>query len=293
MAVSLSPEEKTKLKKEKSKIAIELALESKWEEAAIANRTILEVFPDDVEALNRLGKALMETGASEEARKTLTRALELSPYNAIARKNLDRLQSLGGSKPVQKGEKLAGYLLIEETGRTGVTSLIGLAPQKIIAKMSSGDPVRLKPEGPRLKVVSAQEEYLGQVEPRLALRLIKLMEGGNRYAAAVTGVGPRALKVIIKETFQHPSQAGKVSIPLRGGETPRAYIRGGLLKYASEEDAEINREMMTEWEEEEGETVGASAEKETGDEGAETEEEERKEEERKQEAEDEEDEDSR
>ena len=45
-----------------AKEAIALAMQGRWEEAVAANRAILELFPEDVDAYNRLGSALMELG---------------------------------------------------------------------------------------------------------------------------------------------------------------------------------------------------------------------------------------
>ena len=53
-------EYRSKLRKEKAKEAIALAMENRWEEAAETNRAILELFQDDIEAQNRLGKAYFE-----------------------------------------------------------------------------------------------------------------------------------------------------------------------------------------------------------------------------------------
>ncbi|KPL15334.1 MAG: hypothetical protein AMJ93_16700 [Anaerolineae bacterium SM23_84] len=47
--------------------AVELALMGRWDEAVQANQRILEIFPDDIQAHNRLGKAYSELGRYEEA----------------------------------------------------------------------------------------------------------------------------------------------------------------------------------------------------------------------------------
>ncbi len=60
MTVKLGLGERNKLRREKSKEAVSLALKGLWEQAAEVNREILELFPEDVEAWNRLGKAFLE-----------------------------------------------------------------------------------------------------------------------------------------------------------------------------------------------------------------------------------------
>ena len=51
-----------RLKRDLTHEAVTLALKGEWERATEVNRAILELFEDDVEAMNRLGKALMEMG---------------------------------------------------------------------------------------------------------------------------------------------------------------------------------------------------------------------------------------
>ena len=78
-------EYRSRIRREKSKEAIAMAMENRWEDATGVNRSIIELFPDDIEAYNRLGKALFELGRYDEARTAFTKALELSPSNTIAR----------------------------------------------------------------------------------------------------------------------------------------------------------------------------------------------------------------
>jgi len=60
-------EEQSRLRRQASKEAITLALQGQWKEAIAINLTLIEKFPSDVEALNRLGRAYMELGEYKEA----------------------------------------------------------------------------------------------------------------------------------------------------------------------------------------------------------------------------------
>ena len=97
-------------------------------------------------------------------------------------------------------------MFIEETGKTGVTSLVDLAPANRLLKLAPGHPVILKPQSGILTVSDSEGNYVGHVDPRLASRLIRLLKGGNRYEVTVTHVGERELTVIIRETYKDPSQ---------------------------------------------------------------------------------------
>jgi hypothetical protein len=229
--------------------AIQLAIQSRWEEAEQLNRQLLAAFPEDVDANNRLGKALTELGRYAEARAAYTRALELDPANAIARKNLTRLATLGdaGSAPAT-GEKVDPRLFVEETGKSGVTVLQRPAATAL-ARMTAGDRVYLHQQNRSLVVENGRGEYLGTVEPRIALRLIKLMEGGNEYSAAIASLNDHQARVMIKETFQHPSQAGKLSFPPLAADGFRAYTKESLIHYdLDDEDVhEEEHEGAEEW----------------------------------------------
>jgi len=235
-------EEKARLRQRLSKEAIDLALEGKWEEAEATNRDIIEKFPSDVEAYNRLGRALTELGHFDAAKEAYLKALQLAPENAIAKKNLARLTGLSESMatlkrsrqktPASKAQvrRVGPDLFITEVGRAGVVDLSSVAPVKVLAKMGFGDQVNLKVKKQRLIVTREDGEYLGEVEPRQGLRLIKLMEGGNRYDAAILNVQEDRVQVIIKETYQHPSQVGHSSFPVKATEHLRTRIKESLLR---------------------------------------------------------------
>ena len=62
-------DDREKVKKDKAKKAVALAMNSRWEEAVIINRSIALEFPKDLEAFNRMGKALSELGRNREAKE--------------------------------------------------------------------------------------------------------------------------------------------------------------------------------------------------------------------------------
>lgn len=244
-------EEKARLSRQRSDHAIQLALHSRWEEAITANEAILRLFPSDVDAYNRLGKALTELGRYQEAREAYNKTLALERGNSIARKNLDRLANLREKKAPRPGpehQKLDPHLFIEETGKTGLATLHRIHPESL-ARMTAGDRVQLRPQGNSLVVESARGEYVGEVEPRLGLRLLKLIESGNQYAAAIASMAGSSTRVIIKEVFQHPSQAGRPSFPPIGAQVIRPYTKKSLLRHGlDKETAASAEEQAEEWE---------------------------------------------
>jgi len=245
MAQAQSAEEKARIKKQWTDLAIQQALASQWEEAVTTNKNILSMFPSEPEAYNRLGKAHNELGQYAEARQAYSQALKYNPNNTIARKNLERL-SLLQEAPVQVHagvERIDPRLFIEETGKTGLTDLINLGPSSVLAKVAVGDKVQLHVNGHSILVRNSAGEDMGQIEPRLANRLINFMEGGNRYAAAVLAMENGQVRLIIREDYQHPSMFGKVSFPAQGGVVAeRAYIKDSMLRYDREDEDELGNE---------------------------------------------------
>jgi len=232
-------DDRTRLRRQRAEQAIHLAMQGQWEEAANVNRVIINVFPNDVDAYNRLGKAMTELGRYAEAREAYGKTLGLDPHNSIAQKNLARLSSLGdvAAPRTEAGTKLSPQLFISETGKTGVTALVRPAVD-VAARLTAGDEVFLRRENSTLMVENAQGECLGEVEPKLSMRLIKLIDGGNRYAAAIATLSRDSVRIIIKETYQDPSQAGKLSFPATTGEAFRPYIKEGLVRTDADDDEE-------------------------------------------------------
>lgn len=235
--------EKVTLKQQWSAEATALALNSRWEEAAAVNRSIIELFSDDIEAHNRLGKAFTELGRYAEAWEAYNRVLEIDPCNVIAHRNLSRLSQLKQARPgPKKRQELDLSLFVEEAGKTALVKLRRPAPEELLTKMSAGDQVHLKVAGNRLIAENGDGEYLGEIEPKLGLRLIQLMAGGNRYQAAMATSGRDGGKVIIKEVFQDPSQAGRPSFPPRVAHSFRPYSKDRVVKHELVDEEEWDEE---------------------------------------------------
>lgn len=242
MESPIEREEAARIKRQGTDQAIQLALESKWEEAVAVNRSILAVHPNDVDTWNRLGKALLELGRYAEALDAYSKSLELDPVNTIAKRNVDRLAALQDVEP-RRAEgvvKVAQDLFIEEVGKTGVTTLQGVS-REVLATLTAGDEVYLDPGRNLISIKNAADEVIGSIEPKLGLRLLRLIEGGNRYAAAVKSVTETDAELIIKEVYRDPSQT-RLSFPAVGGDAGRPYIRESLLRLGEDDEDEIIEE---------------------------------------------------
>ncbi|RJQ39099.1 MAG: tetratricopeptide repeat protein [Dehalococcoidia bacterium] len=239
----------SKLRRQLARQAITLAMEGKWREAITANNEIIASSPDDAEAYNRLGRAYVELGLYSQAKQAYRQSTELDPHNTIARKNLERLAMLSeDTQAVGAPDKVEPEIFIEEMGKAGVVNLNDPAPPEVQAKVVAGDRVYLKPQGNVLAVETGHGEYLGKVDSKHGQRLIKLIGSGNQYAAAVTSAAGGKITVIIKETYQHPSQSGQISFPPRGIKAPKPYVSEKMFKGDADYE-ELNEETLEDYEE--------------------------------------------
>jgi tetratricopeptide (TPR) repeat protein len=231
-----SPAERTRQKRQLTEQAVKLAMQNQWQEAVEVNRQIIELAPDEADAWNRLGKALSELGRYAEALDAYNEALKRDPNNMIARKQVKRLSLLveAAAAPAEEArDKLDPRLLIEETGKTAIFELESPAPPATLAHMAAGDQVYLKSDGNVLRVENKRGEVLGNIPARAALRLIELMNSGNRYVAGVTSVTDRQIRVLVREIYQAPQNQGRVSFPSKGAPLPpelRAHERALRLE---------------------------------------------------------------
>jgi Tetratricopeptide repeat len=232
-------EEDARLKRQGPEQAIQFALESKWEEAVSLNRAIIEAQPNDVDTWNRLGKALLELGRYREAHEAYGKSLNLDPVNSIAKRNLDRLVGLQDAEAPRREAvaKVAQDLFIEEVGKSGSTILRN-TPRETLATLTAGDEVYLRSDDDELQIANVNGDILGSVEPKLGLRLLRLINGGNQYAAAVKSLSDSDVEVIIKETYRDPSQT-RLSFPATGGEGVRPYIKESLLRLSDDDDDDL------------------------------------------------------
>jgi tetratricopeptide (TPR) repeat protein len=248
---SQTPVNLTRQKRQLAEQAIAQAAASQWADAAETNQKLLELGPD-AEAENRLAKALWEMGELATAREHYQTALALDPTNRIAERNIDRLKMLlvtAGEKtvPAQDGSKAPVSIFVEETGKTGFAYLTDLADPRQLAQVNPGDYVDLNPEGNRLIAIS-NGVRIGVVEPRVAARLLKLIADGNKYAAGVTSLGDKDVRIIIREIFQDPRNYGKVSFPTAAKSTDlRPYTKGTLVR----EEMELEEDLEDDEEDEE------------------------------------------
>lgn len=201
-----------------SRLAVEAALQHRWQDALDINLILLEQLESDIPTLNRLAKCYEETGEIKIAKKTYEKVLKLDKYNHIAQNNLDRLKPQTADvvtiKPKSQ-DSTQTFSFIEEPGKTKTVTLSKLSTRQVVSSLHHSQNVRLKANNRRVSIVTLDDEYIGILPDDLALHLIKLIKLGNQYEAAVKTVSSSAVEVFIRETKKSARLKGLPSFPTK------------------------------------------------------------------------------
>ena len=252
-----------KLKRDLSQEAVNLAVTGERERATEVNRAILELFPTYVEAMNRLAKALIETGSYVDAQDALNQVREIAPYNNIAKKNRARLDQLTANPDLAKSETSkqarkaasASQTFIEESGKSATTvlrnsnSLRNSNVRKTTVHLSPNDPVVLSREKNTVMVKTLDGQLLGQLEPKMGNRMARLIDGGNKYSAVVVSVNDDGVSIMVRETFKHPSLQNMCSFPSQSAANSDGDSRTRVDKRATQSALEEDDDEEDDYEE--------------------------------------------
>lgn len=200
--------------RDKSRKAVSLAMECRWKEAAEVNEELLDLTPGNVEASNRLGRAYLEMGDCAQARAAFERTLRHAPDNAIALKNLNRLEGvasrMSADAPAAPALRVSSSSFIGDSGKTARITL----PHRSSTFLSVGAPVTLRAEGGGVLIEYPTGEVIGAAPPNVGVRMARLMAGGNRYMGVLVASSTEGVTVLLRETHQAPSQRNIVSFPV-------------------------------------------------------------------------------
>lgn len=234
---------RSKARRELAEMARNLALNGQWKEAIEANLTLLEKSPRDVDAYNRLGKAYFELRRYRSAYDAYQEAFQIDPANIISRRNIERLEPLrdiedddsgAGSRPPARFN-----IFIEEAGKTFVDEVIEPAPSAVLMTLSSGEQLDIVVDGVDVILNDDTGQYIGKLEPRVARRLIALLDMGNEYSVYVTANAGDSVRVIIREMSRTEEMGDRLSFPHQGKvAVPRSFLRDSRL-FRSDEAALI------------------------------------------------------
>ena len=140
--------------------------------------------------------------------------LNLSPGNHIAVKNLERLKFINSKIPnIQSQRHSNSNTFIEGSGKSCVVSLKKVAKPTILLQLAPGEDVKLQQNRNILIACDDSGNKIGEIDTKLGARIIRLINGGNKYTASIISCGDNWINIILRETFKSPSQKSIISFP--------------------------------------------------------------------------------
>lgn len=231
--------------------AISAALSLDWQKASSINEKILASCPDDIDCLNRLGKAYLELGASQKAIACFKKVLKINKYDPIASKNLARVAALPARKKSSSdksdGQSHRLISFLEEPGKTKVVNLVNTAPVKTLLLLNNADPVILLAKKHAIFVTNSAGSYLGALPDDIGHRLLILVKGGNKYEGYVKSLSKNSLTIFVKETVRAKKFHNTPSFPASSADY-LSFVReesSGEEPQATAETAEADQEEAT------------------------------------------------
>jgi tetratricopeptide (TPR) repeat protein len=224
-----------------------VALTGEWEHALDINSRFLDRFPRDAQALNRKGRALLELGRLQEAWDAYSEALNADPANMIARRNLQRLEMLAAgdesvAPAIEQVSSPRGGVFIEEVGKTWVDELTRASDDAVLATVSPGEQLNFEIRGADVIVSSRDGKPLGELEQRIAQRLIDLTEAGIRFEIYALGMSGHSIRIILREVYRDPSLVGRMGLPRQNRLTIELMRERELLSQREEADFSFGEE---------------------------------------------------
>ena len=227
-------------------LAIDAALDSRWEEALKLNKQIIKVDPQNVDALNRQARVHMEMGKFNLAKKYYSEALKIDPYNPIAIKNLKILKSFkgnGDSGLIHNGiSKLSASLFLQEPGKTKIVNLLKVAEPQKLSKAFCGMKVNMIIKNRKITITDEFDNYLGVMPDDINYHLLKLLKGGNKYDLFIKAIKVNGLAVLIKETYRSKKFKNQPSFLENSNTTLATEILTNLDQNDSDDETDENEE---------------------------------------------------
>lgn len=190
--------------------AINAAKHADWSSAITLNQEILTLTPTDVEAMNRLGLALLKNNQVAEAKKTFKQVIAIDGANIIANKHLLKLKNNEQSSDIIFDQNND---FIEEPGKSKIVTLHRLTNKDQLKKIKVGQVAELQMKNRYISVVDESGKHIGALPEDISFRLSKLMSNGNEYRCVVYKVSDKQCLVQLKETLRSKKNEHIVSFP--------------------------------------------------------------------------------
>ncbi len=191
-------------------LTIRDAKDGNWKSAIKHNLELLELDPENTNALNRIGVAYIQLKEIAKAKKYFKKTLEIDKNDRIAKKHLDKLNN---NKNIVAPSFIKQHF-IEEAGKTKTVQLFRLAGKQVLENIPVGQNCELKIKN-RYVSVDCDGKHLGSLPEDLSFRLSKLIKNGNIYSCQVRSCSNKQCSVYLKEIYKSIKNGEAHSFPPR------------------------------------------------------------------------------
>lgn len=177
--------------------AIKAALAGDWIQAIEINQRILADTPAHIPTLNRLAKALAQTGKTDAAISLYQQVLSLDKFNPIAQKQCSQLRKTPCVP--QEAVKITMTDFVEEPGKTKTYELVRLGDPKLLSSLQSGQEVKLVVKNHWILVTSSSGNHIGCLTDNISFQLKQKLAQGLKFETVIRAAAPNQVSIFIKE----------------------------------------------------------------------------------------------
>lgn len=221
--------------------AVDAAINFYWEDAIDLNLKILKQDKKNLPAILRLAFAYLQLGKLPQAKKYYQKALKLQPTNTVVKNNLEKikvLQAKGTKKSKKNNITFNPELFLEISGKTKSITLVNIGQKNILAQLSIGQEVLLKPKKRRVEIRTKDDEYIGRLPDDLSKRLMFFIKAKSVYLVYIKEASLNHVVVFIKEESKGKKIARHLSFPANSQAGVKNMENESEEPTANEEDSE-------------------------------------------------------
>lgn len=200
-----------------TELAINLALNCKWDEAIKINKQILKLDDTDIDAMNRLSRAYYESGDIKKAKKITNDVLKIESSNNIAKNALIKYnKSSTNSKSQDNIVNVSDFL--EESGKTKQVNLLNIGRTKEVFCLDCGDEVLLSSHAHKVSITTLAGVYVGKLPDDLSAKIRRLVKAGYQFKVLIKSVNNNIVKIFIREIKRGKGMEKNQSFPRENSE---------------------------------------------------------------------------
>lgn len=221
--------------------AIDAAINFYWKDAINLNLKILKQDKKNLSAILRLAFAYLQLGRLSPAKKHYQKALKLQPINMVVKNNLEKikvLQTKGAKKSNKSNITFNLELFLEISGKTKSVTLVNIGQKNILAQLSVGQEVLLKPKKRRVEIRTKDEEYIGRLPDDLSKRLMFFIKAKSVYLVYIKEASLNHVVVFIKEESKGKKIAHHLSFPVNSQAGVKSMENESEETAVSDDDSE-------------------------------------------------------